>query len=88
MNTPAVTKVRSSTFQQAERTLHWYTDEIHPYAYLDGYVIRVADSSAWSVRGGSQAFTQKVTPDHRPVGKVLNWGSLDEALTMLGWEPV
>ncbi len=74
-----ITKVRSSTSEQAERNLTWYDDEVHPYTYLDGYVIRVAPDG--------HTFTQAVSPEHEPVGRILSWPGLVDALSMLGWEP-
>jgi hypothetical protein len=78
MKTPAITQVRSTTTIPSEQPLAWCTDEAHPYCYLDGYVIRVTDVGA---------FTQRVSSRGIPMGRVLNWSGLVEALTMLGWEP-
>jgi hypothetical protein len=78
MKTPSVTKVRSTTGVPAEHDLHWLTDEVFPYCLLDGYIVRVSDHGA---------FTQRLNPRGIPVGKVLNWSGLAEALTVLGWEP-
>ncbi len=73
-----ISKVRSTTSVQPERNLTWYDDQVHPYTYLDGYVIRVAPSG--------YAFTQPVDPEHVPHGRVLSWSNLVDALLMLGWE--
>jgi hypothetical protein len=74
-----VLAVRSTTGRRAERGLHWLTDEVHPYCLLDGYVVRVSADGA---------YTQRVNSRGVPVGKVLRWSGLGEALTMLGWEAV
>jgi len=76
-----ITKVRSTIggTEDIERDLVWRDDEIHPYAYLDGYVIRDAPG---------QVFTQRLNAKATPVGKVLAHANLVTALADLGWEPI
>jgi len=77
-----ITKVRSTIggTEDVERDLVWRDDEIHPYAYLDGYVIREHPTGP--------VFTQRLNAKATPVGKVLTHPNLVTALADLGWESI
>lgn len=76
---PLPTRVRSTERDRGERTLHWQSDDIHPYALLD---------QTWLLRAvpGHGAFTQRVNRSFVPIGKVRHHDSLPAALESLGWE--
>jgi hypothetical protein len=63
---------------RVQRLLTWRDDEIHPYAYLEGY--------KFIVPGGRYCFTQPVGPKGSPIGHQVAHRGLAEALDMLGWE--
>jgi hypothetical protein len=74
-----ITRVRDTANPAIERDIEWRYDEIHPYGYLDGWVIRDA---------GDKAFTQPCNFNRTPIGMVRPHENLMSALSTLGWEPV
>jgi len=75
-----ITRVCDTANPAIERDVEWRSDEVHPYAYLDGWLIRDA--------GIQGAFTQPCRGKTMMVGMIRHHGNLLSALSSLGWEPV
>jgi hypothetical protein len=79
MAIPSINRVRSTTSISGERFLYWREEDIHPYTYLDNWLIRVVP--------GGRAFTQPVDRGGWVIGEVVSHDNLVSALAHLGWEP-